>query len=248
MLEMIKTSSLQVNSQTIEAPLKNCRFCISNSTCLFQTLNKHQLNELSGIHLSKTKFKKGDVLLRIGDAYKGLFNIRAGFIKRDNIRFDGERNVATFSEPGSLFGFDGIEQAKYRLDAIALTDGELCNLNNNYLATLLQIIPEASEIINHYFSKSLNDLEDHLFSLGNHSAENKLLHFLYWFHKVSLKINPNKKSFELPMCRDDLRSYLGMTVETLSRSFSRIEDRGIIKVHNRVIEIIQFENTTLRLV
>ena len=96
-------------------------------------------------------------------------------------------------------------------------------------------------------SRALYLTQEHLFSLANHNSEQKLAYFLIAYqsrlHKLKLQVN----TIKLPMNREDLTSYLGMTSETLSRAFSYLEKGQYIQVRNRMISNVNYKKLNLLL-
>jgi CRP/FNR family transcriptional regulator len=101
--------------------------------------------------------------------------------------------------------------------------------------------PEIRNIFDTILGRTINQFEEHLFSLGSHSAEQKLAFFLLDFHKRQKQLNIDLRMMRLPMSREDLKSYLGMTSETLSRSFAFLEKNNYLQVKNRNISNINYD-------
>ena len=212
-----------------------CFSCLSKTHCLHKSIDILKLINRANHYVQKFKVKKGDPIFHNGDDHKYLYNIRNGHIKVEHSQPNGQHHITQFGMTGDLIGLDGWANGKHRLDAYALTDGELCSINVKQLHTAMKLDHEVTQIIEKLMSHTLNYSQDHIFSLSTHSAEKKLAYFLVEYRNRLDHLNLRSTTIRLPMSREDLRSYLGMTPETLSRSFTFLEKKGCIAVKNKDI-------------
>lgn len=218
-----------------------CSNCKTKNNCLHHYLDHDFISRLPGKYVTKVKMKKGDPIIRNGDPLHHLYNVRIGYCKLEFSLSDGQYQINHFAFPGDLLGIDGIAEKKHRLDITALSDGELCIIEFNTLTKLIDSEPEIRNIFDTILGRTINRFEEHLFSLGSHSAEQKLAFFLLDFHKRQKQLNIDLRMMRLPMSREDLKSYLGMTSETLSRSFAFLEKNNYLQVKNRNISNINYD-------
>lgn len=233
----ITFSKAQIKQQ-IQATCKNC---VSMNNCLHQSLENKSLSNLPAKYVTKIKMKKGDPIIRNGDPLNYLYNLRIGYCKLEFSLSNGQYQINHFAFPGDLLGIDGVAEKKHRLDITALSDGELCMIEFNTFTNLIDTESEIRTIFETILGRTINRIEEHLFSLGSHSAEQKLAFFLLDFHKRQKQLNIDLRMMRLPMSREDLKSYLGMTSETLSRSFAFLERNQCLQVKNRNISNINYE-------
>lgn len=233
----ITFSKAQIKQQ-IQAACKNC---VSKNNCLHQSLENKLLSNLPAKYVTKIKMKKGDPIIRNGDPLNYLYNLRIGYCKLEFSLSNGQYQINHFAFPGDLLGIDGVAEKKHRLDITALSDGELCMIEFNTFTNLIDTESEIRTIFETILGRTINRIEEHLFSLGSHSAEQKLAFFLLDFHKRQKQLNIDLRMMRLPMSREDLKSYLGMTSETLSRSFAFLERNQCLQVKNRNISNINYE-------
>jgi CRP/FNR family transcriptional regulator len=218
-----------------------CKNCMTKNNCLHQILDNQLINELPNKYVTKIKIKKGDPIIRNGDGLNFLYNLRIGYCKLEFSLSNGQYQINHFAYPGDLLGIDGIADGRHRLDVSALSDGELCAIEYKTLTDLIMSEPKIRYVYEKMLSRSINLIEEHLFSLGSHSAEQKLAFFLLNFHNRQKELNIDLRMMRLPMSREDLKSYLGMTSETLSRSFAFLERNNFLEVKNRNISNINYE-------
>lgn len=221
--------------------LSPCVSCVSRSACLHKNFDQIQLENLTAQYVQKIKIKSGDHIFHNGDPIHALYNVRVGFLKLEYSLPNGHHQVNEFATQGKLIGADGIADGKHHLDAIAITDGEVCSIDFNRIQSLMKTEAVLQEAIEHSMSKEMNRTQEHLFSLGSHSTEQKIAHFLIDLHHKLGDTYSQLDSLRLPMSREDLKSYLGMTSESLSRGLSSLESNHYLKVRNREISSINYE-------
>ena len=212
-----------------------CVSCLSKAHCLHKSIDIQKLINPANHYVQKFKVKKGDPIFHNGDDHKYLYNIRNGHIKVEHSQSNGQHHITQFGMAGDLLGLDGWANGKHRYDAYALSDGELCSINVKQLHTAMKLDPEVTMIIEQLMSYALNCSQDHIFSLSMHSTEQKLAYFLIEYRNRLEHLNLRNTTIRLPMNREELKNYLGMTLETLSRSFTFLEKKGYIVVKNKEI-------------
>lgn len=241
---------MQCNNIKIETSLnptsglhfQSCHECKSTTHCLrqnFLTANDRQ-PALPDFH--KFRFKKGEYIYRCGDSFTNLYSIHYGYAKLEYCLESGDCQVHDFAVPGDLMGMDGITGGKYTLNVIALSDGEYCTLNTFKLNNLIRLSSAVLDTYQRMIGRFIDEISHHLFTLGSLNAEQKLAEFILHFHQRQIQHRMGIDSMHLPMSREDLKSYLGITNETLSRAFSTLENYGYLKVKNRDLTEINYEN------
>lgn len=218
-----------------------CVDCVSRSTCLHKNLDLMQLENLTGQYTQKIKVKSGDPIFHNGDPIHALYNVRVGFLKVEYSLPNGHHQVNDFATQGKLLGTDGIADGRHHLDAIAITDGEVCSIDFARIQSLMKTESALQESIEHSMSKEMNHTQEHLFSLGSHTTEQKIAHFIIDLHNKLGDTYSQLDSLRLPMKREDLKSYLGMTSESLSRGLTSLEKNHYFQVRNREISSIDYK-------
>jgi CRP/FNR family transcriptional regulator len=123
----------------------------------------------------------------------------------------------------------------------------LCSLNFNRLQILIKDNPKIQQSVDCAMSRELNNTHEHLYSLGSHNVEQRLAFFLIHLQNKLGAMHATLRAIRLPMSREDLKSYLGVTSESLSRAFTSLEKRGYFKVRNKEISDIDFERLKMML-
>ncbi|SMC30806.1 Crp/Fnr family transcriptional regulator [Polynucleobacter kasalickyi] len=237
-------STVTINLLTEKRNLSPCTCCISKSSCLHKQLDIYQVESLTGQYTHKFKVKAGDAIFHNGDPIASIYSVRVGFLKVEFSLPNGQHQVTRFVGQGELFGVDGLADGKHHLDAYALTDGEVCGLNNARLHELMKRDDALNKALECAMSNELVRSQEHLFSLGTHTVEQKLGYFILEIFQKMGKHHSKPNYISLPMNREDLRSYLGMTTESLSRALTSLENKNFFKVKNREISNIDVEALT----
>lgn len=215
-----------------------CSQCNLHELCLPVGMNAEEIDRLDRLVGARRKIRKGQHLYRAGDGFEAIYAIRIGWFKTDVLLEDGREQVTGFQMTGEMLGLDGISTEAHSCNAIALEDSEVCVLPYGQLEELSREV----EGLQHQFHKVMSReiVRDHgvMMLLGSMRAEERLAAFLL---NLSQRFNARGFSaaeFHLRMTRDEIGSYLGLKLETVSRAFSRFQDEGLITVQQKHIRII----------
>ncbi len=215
-----------------------CSNCNMRELCLpigLTTDEMHRLDQLVG---SRRKVIRKGYLYRNGDSFKSLYAIRTGFFKTTVNAADGRDQVTGFQMAGEILGFDGIVNDHHQCDAIALEDTEVCVIPFDVLQALSR---EVSALQNHVHKVMSREIvRDHgvMMLLGSMSADERLAGFLLNLAKRFQARGFSSSEFVLRMTREEIGSYLGLKLETVSRSMSRFAEEGVIEVKQRQVRIV----------
>jgi CRP/FNR family transcriptional regulator len=226
-----------------DAPKINvaCSSCHLREVCLPKGLNPSEVARLEDVVSSQRRLMRGDHLFQNGEKFKAIYTIRSGFFKTSFASPDGREQVTGFQMAGDIIGLDGIVHDYHSCDAIALEDAEVCVMNYDYIEALSREISGLQRHVHKVLSREI--LNDHgvMLLLGSMRAEARLATFL-----LNLTQRLHARGFSptelvLRMTRDDIGSYLGMKIETVSRTFAKLIDEGIVEVKQRHIRILNKE-------
>ncbi len=215
-----------------------CSNCNLRELCLPYGLNLDELERLDDLISTRRRIKKGDHLYRAGEAFDSIYAIRSGFFKTDVLLEDGRDQVTGFQMAGELLGLDGISTEHHTCNAIALEDSEICSIPFSRLETLSREIHN----LQHHFHKVMSReiVRDHgvMMLLGTMRAEERLAAFLLNLSQRFTARGFSHAEFYLRMTREEIGSYLGLKLETVSRAFSRFQEEGHIAVQQKHIRIL----------
>ena len=215
-----------------------CSQCNLRELCLPFGLDPREVNQLDELVGSRRKIKRQQHLYRSGDAFEAIYAIRAGSFKTDVLLEDGRDQVTGFQMTGEVLGLDGISGEQHSCNAIALEDSEVCVIPFSRLEELSRQV----ESLQHQFHKIMSReiVRDHgvMMLLGSMRAEERLAAFLLNMSQRFTARGFSPSEFHLRMTRDEIGSYLGLKLETVSRAFSRFQDEGLVAVQQKHIRIL----------
>ena len=215
-----------------------CSNCNLRELCLPLGLSLEELEKLDDMVSTRRRIKRGDHLYRAGEAFDAIYAIRSGFFKTDVLLEDGRDQVTGFQMAGELLGLDGISTEHHTCNAIALEDSEICAIPFSRLEGLSREI----HTLQHHFHKVMSReiVRDHgvMMLLGTMRAEERLAAFLLNLSQRFTARGFSHAEFYLRMTREEIGSYLGLKLETVSRAFSRFQEEGHIAVQQKHIRIL----------
>jgi CRP/FNR family transcriptional regulator len=218
-----------------------CSSCNLRELCLPVGLNNEELGKLDSLIAGRRRVKRGTTLYKTGDPFTAIYAIRTGFFKTEVNTPDGREQVTGFQMMGEIMGLDGIVQDHHSCDAIALEDSEVCIMPFDRIEELSREFGTLQRHIHKIMSREIVRDQGVMLLLGNMRADERLAAFL-----VNLVQRLHARGFSqsevvLRMTRKEIGNYLGMQLETVSRTFSKFVDDGIIAVNQRHITIKDIE-------
>jgi CRP/FNR family transcriptional regulator len=230
-----QSASAKVILEIIKTACSNCNL---RELCLPLGLNDLELEKLDAMVSARRRLKRGENLYHAGQAFDSIYAIRSGFFKTDVLIEDGRDQVTGFQMTGELLGLDGISSEIHSCNAVALEDSEVCAIPFSHLEGLSREIHS----LQHHFHKVMSReiVRDHgvMMLLGTMRAEERLATFLLNLSQRFTARGFSPAEFNLRMTREEIGSYLGLKLETVSRAFSRFQEEGLIAVQQKHIRIL----------
>ncbi len=221
-------------------PLKTlCSTCSLRELCLPIGLMPDEMNQLDAVIRQSRRIKRGEYLFRSAEPFVSLYAIRTGFFKTVLASQDGRDQVTGFHMSGELIGLDGISNHTHTCDAVALEDSEVCELPFHRMEALSQEIPSLQSHFYRLMSREIVRDQGVMLLLGNMKSEERLAAFLL---NLSQRLHSRgfaANDFILRMSREEIGSYLGLKLETVSRTLSKFHQQGLIAVEHKHIQILQ---------
>jgi CRP/FNR family transcriptional regulator len=183
------------------------------------------------------QFKTGQRVHTIGQSFDTLYIVHSGFLKTVLIDEFGNEQVLSFPMKGDLFGVDGIHTKRYASEAVALSNCDLILLPFKKLTQLGRAYAEFEHAMYSVMSRELVREQAMVSMLGALSAEARVARFLVNLSERYAEMGYSSKLFNLRMTRHEIGSYLGLTLETVSRTLSAFNEIGLITVDQRSIGI-----------
>lgn len=209
-------------------PHHRCDTCDVRHKAMCAAVDTEQTDQLQAI-VSHRDYSSGQVIFEEGDPADFVFNISAGEVRLYKLLPDGRRQVTGFLTPGDFLGL--VTESSYAYGAEAIGAVELCCMRLSNLERLLADIPPVRERLLDMSRDELAAAQEQMLLLGRKSAREKILSFLLYRHK-HLDRTDGDVSIDLPMSRTDIADYLGLTIETVSRTFTALREEGLIDLPN----------------
>src|SRR5262245_3659786 len=184
------------------------------------------------------RLRRGTYLYRAGMPSTALYVVRFGCLKSSLPGDDGEERVLDFPMRGDLLGADALAGQPCATDVQALEDSEVLVLPITDFESACARAPGLRQDLYRHFGVTLRKEREHLIRLGGMRAAQRLARFLLELSDRFAAFGYSPRAFNLRMSRAEIGSFLGLTLESVSRLFSRMQDEGLIKVHLRDIELL----------
>jgi CRP/FNR family transcriptional regulator, anaerobic regulatory protein len=218
-----------------------CSSCNLRELCLPVGLGEGELQRLDSLVEARRSLRRGESLYSAGEPFRSLFAVRTGFFKTRVAAEDGRDQVTGFQMAGELLGFDGIGTEYHTCDAVALEDSQVCVLPFAQLESLSRQFSDLQRQLHKVMSREI--VRDHgvMLLLGSMRAEERLAAFLLNLTQRLRARGFSGSSVVLRMTREEIGSYLGLTLETVSRTFSKFQDDGVLEVKQRQLRVLNEE-------
>jgi len=215
-----------------------CSSCNLREICLPCGLTGHDADRADELVYTRRRVKRGETLYRAGDAFASLYAVRSGFFKTTQILEDGRDQVTGFHMAGEILGMDGIGPEKHACNAVALEDSEICVIPYSRLESLGREVPARQQEFDKVMRREIVREHGVMLLLGTMRAEERLATFLLNLSQRFTARGFSKSEFHLRMTREEIGSYLGLKLETVSRAFSKFQQEALISVQQKFIRIL----------
>jgi CRP/FNR family transcriptional regulator len=216
----------------------NCTSCNLRELCLPGGICMEDLEQVQNIVYARRRVKRGENLFAAGDPFESIYAIRSGFLKTSVVDGEGREQVTGFFMGGELLGMDAIGSGSHNGTAVALEDSEICVMPYSLIESMSRDYPELQRHLHAVLSREI--VRDHgvMMLLGSMRAEERLAAFLSNLSKRFVRRGYSQSDFHLRMTREEIGSYLGLKLETVSRLFSQFQKDGLISVEQKHVRIL----------
>jgi CRP/FNR family transcriptional regulator len=184
------------------------------------------------------RIRKGERLYAAGEAFQALYAIRVGSFKTSLTVEDGREQVTGFFMLGDILGLDGVGTEQHTCEAVALEDSEACVMPFAQLDDIAQHMRSLQQHLLRLLSREIVREQHAMLMLGSMRAEERLAGFLLNLADRYKSRGYSASEFVLRMTREEIGSYLGLKLETVSRLFSRFQEAGLLRAQQRQIKIV----------
>ena len=216
----------------------HCSNCNLRELCLPCGLTGQDVARVDELVYTRRRVKRGESLYRAGDRFSSIYALRSGFFKSCVILEDGRDQVTGFYMPGEILGMDGIGSEVHNLNTVALEDSEVCVIPFSRLEEVSSTMPGLQRQVHKVMSREIVRDQGVMMLLGSMRAEERVAVFLLNLSQRFVARGYSPSEFHLRMTREEIGSYLGLKLETVSRIFSRFQEEGLVGVQQKHIRIL----------
>lgn len=209
--------------------------------CFPLGMARNDVARLDELIRERIRVPKGSALFHLGDKTEAVYGIRSGTLKTQLEDAAGQVQITGFLLPGEILGMDGLVDNTHVSHAIALEDSEVCVIRIDDMDQLSLHFPALQQQFRRLMSKEINRSHQLVMSLGSLRSEQRLAAFLLNLsHRLSA-LGYSPYEFVLRMSREEIGNYLGLTLETVSRLFSRFAREGLLQIRQREVHILDMQ-------
>lgn len=199
---------------------------------------QHEIAKLDILIKERIRLTKGGALFYLGDKADAVYAIRSGSLKTQLEDSAGQIQITGFLLPGELVGMDGLLEHEQLSHAIALEDTEVCVIRLDEMDRLAVHLPILQQQFRRLMSREIQRSHQLVMSLGVLRSEQRVAAFLLNLSQRLSALGYSSNEFILRMSREEIGNYLGLTLETVSRLFSRFARESLIRIRQREVQIL----------
>ena len=216
---------------------KACSECAHHQACVLSGMDAKDFERAPSSARTHRVLQRGDQLFEAGETMDTLFVLRSGCVKTWTLTEEGEEQIVRFHLSGEILGMNAIGSGSHSCTATALDTASVCPLPYEWLQHLADRVPEINHRLYRVMSNELS-FEHRMLSLfGNRSAPRRVALFLIHLSESLQDRGFSSHEFNLSMARREIANYLGLSVETVSRTFSNFHNSGLLEVDGRQIRV-----------
>ncbi len=219
------------DSSPATAKRKICRACDAAGGCLALKMMEHS-GQAGLVRNNSRVLGQGEHVFREGEEANALYIVRSGSVKSYLITEDGEEQVLGFCLPGDVMGLDGLGSEACMSSAITLETTSICRLQFAQMSERGR-----GRVYPRLISDQLAREHNLILMLARKDADGKLASFLLDLSRRFKRSGYAGNAYKLSMSRQDIGNYLGLVIETVSRTLTRFQESGLLEVNRRTLEI-----------
>ena len=215
----------------------SCFSCGLREMCWPVGLDEDEINAIDYLINRWCKIRRGGYLYRAGTHFQSLYIVRSGFFKTYILHEDGREQVTGFYMPGEMLGLEAISTDVHTCHAKALEDSETCEIPFTRLEEIGRIVPSMMHHFHKVMSSEIVHNHETISTLGGMKAGDRLIALLLNLSGRFAKLGYSSSNFSLCMTREEIGSYLGLKLETVSRALSKLQKDGLIKINSKNVQL-----------
>ena len=219
-----------------------CAQCNLRETCLSGGAPVEDLERVENIVYARRRVRRGERLFSAGDEFRCVYAVRSGFFKTTLVDSEGREQVTGFFMSGEHLGLEGLGSSRCAGSAIALEDSDVCAMPYSLIDATSRQVPSLQHRLHSVLGREIVRSHGIMMLLGTMNAEERLAAFLTNLSRRLVNRGYSGSRFILRMTREEIGSYLGLKLETVSRLFSAFHRARLIEVHQKQISIVDLKS------
>ncbi|MDT8399889.1 MAG: fumarate/nitrate reduction transcriptional regulator Fnr [Pseudomonadales bacterium] len=219
----------------------SCSDCNLKGLCLPIAMDIKDIDRLDRIIQRNRLIQGGEHLYHSDDSFTAIYAVRSGSLKTYMINAEGVEQVIGFCLPGEILGLDGVGNDAHDCHVVAMETSSICEIPFARLEELSRQIPSLQRHFFQLMGQQIKSDHQMMLTLSKKNADGRLATLLVSLSRRYSRRKLSASAMHLPMSRNDIGNFLGLTIETVSRTFSRLQKEGIIDVSGREILIKDHE-------
>jgi len=216
-----------------------CSTCSVHDKCLSEGLDPIIGKRVDELVTTRIRLHKGDTLNQAGASFTALYTVHSGSLKTVLLAEDGRDQITGYHIAGELVGLDGIGNHVHACQTVALEDSEVCSMPFDRLERLAREYPAFQRRLHRSMSREIARQQALMLLLGTMRADQRVAAFLLDLSQRYQARGYSPSEFVLRMTREEIGSYLGLKLETISRLLSRLQAEGMIQIQGRVVKLLE---------
>ncbi|SPR39071.1 transcriptional regulatory protein [Bordetella pertussis] len=216
----------------------HCSSCMLGHVCVPVGMPANEVEKLDELVKERVRVERGKTLYELDDPLDAVYGVRFGSLKTQLEDSSGQLQITGFHLPGEIVGLDGMIESKHVSSAVALEDSEVCVIRLPEIDRVSTQLPSLQQQFRRLMSREITRSHQMLATVGAMRSEQRLAAFLLNLSQRYAALGYSSTEFVLRMSREEIGNYLGLTLETVSRLFSRFGREGLIRINQRKVRLI----------
>lgn len=219
--------SIAPQSPANDADVNPCSACPVRELTVCGALEETELSRMAEIVRTR-RLEAHKTIFSEGDEADSVYNVTSGTLKLYKLLPDGRRQITGFLFTGDYLGLSMHERYAYTAETVTATS--LCHFPRRQMEQLLQEFPRLQQRLLNMASNELEASQDQMLLLGRKTAKEKVASFLIGLSRRLARRGQKDNPVPIPMSRSDIADYLGLTTETVSRTFTVLKSSQMIRL------------------
>jgi len=215
-----------------------CDDCSLFNLCFAHDVSAADREEIHKVLKRQQPMERSEHLFHGGQTAKTVSVVRSGSVKAYQLSPEGDEIVSGFYLPGEILGLDSLCSEKHPGFAVALEDSRTCEIPFKDFVSMLKTSPKLNQVMLRLLSEEMAETRELLLVVGRLDARTRVALFLMSMSRRLARRNQDPNQFRLTMDRRDIANYLGLTIETVSRTLSAMQREEVIDVRGKLVRVL----------